>query len=241
VLYSNFNTLPANDPRRVDVRGQTLRAAADILCAGTGLTGIAVTATCPVAVPLGANEYSFRVPRTNERRPDARYTTNVEVSNGAWSYYHGLQVEINKRLSNNLSFTTNYTWSKAIDTNSEATFVGTGDTNSNGPNTRLSRALSLFHTPHRFTMFLSYQNPFFDKRRDIVGQLLGGWYTSIVYKRAYGNPFTVTATGVDLNLDGSLESRPVLINPNILGNIINNPEFFDQSIAGYGFSRGDRS
>jgi hypothetical protein len=223
VLYSNFNTLPANDPRRVDVRGQTLRAAADILCAGTGLTGIAVTATCPVAVPLGANEYSFRVPRTNERRPDARYTTNVEVSNGAWSYYHGLQVEINKRLSNNLSFTTNYTWSKAIDTNSEATFVGTGDTNSNGPNTRLSRALSLFHTPHRFTMFLSYQNPFFDKRRDIVGQLLGGWYTSIVYKRAYGNPFTVTATGVDLNLDGSLESRPVLINPNILGNIINNP------------------
>jgi hypothetical protein len=36
VLYSNFNTLPANDPRRVDVRGQTLRAAADILCAGTG-------------------------------------------------------------------------------------------------------------------------------------------------------------------------------------------------------------
>lgn len=223
ILYTNFSTLPANDPRRIDVRGQTLRAASDIICAGTGLTGIPTTAACPVAVALGANEYSFRIPRTNERRPDGRYGTNTEVSNGAWSYYNALQIEINKRLSSSLSFTTNYTWSKAIDTNSEATVVGTGDTNANGPNTRLSRALSLFHTPHRLTVFLNYQNPFFDKRKDIVGQLLGGWFTSIVYKRASGNPFTVTAAGTDLNLDGSLETRPVLLNPNILGNIIHNP------------------
>jgi hypothetical protein len=225
VLYSNFNTLPANDPRRVDLRGQTIRAAADILCAGTGLTGIPTTATCPVAVPLAPNEYSFRIPRTNERRADPRYNTNVEISNGAWSYYDGLQVEYIKRLSDNLSFSANYTWSKAIDTNSEATSVGTGDTNANGPNTRLSRALSLFHTPHRFTLFLSYQNPFFDKRRDVIGHILGGWYTSIVFKRAYGNPFTVTMAGVDLNLDGSLETRPVLLDPNIIGNIVNNPNY----------------
>ena len=224
VLYTAANR-PAGDPRAVDLRGQVIKLAANFLCAGTGLAGIATNATCPVAVPLAANEYSFRVPRTNERRPDGRYTTNTEVSNGSWSYYHALQVELNKRLSNNLSFTTNYTWSKAIDTNSEATAAGAGDTNANGPNTRLSRALSLFHTPHRFTMFVSYQNPFFAKRKDWVGQLLGGWYTSIVYKAAYGNPFTVTVTAADLNLDGFSESRPVILNPDYLGNVISSPQF----------------
>lgn len=70
VLYSNFSTLPVTDPRRIDVRGQTLRPAADAQCAGTGLTGIAVTTLCPNAVPIGAFEYSVRLPRLNERRPD---------------------------------------------------------------------------------------------------------------------------------------------------------------------------
>lgn len=223
ILYSALNTFAANDPRRVDVRGQVLRAASDFNCAGTGLVGIATTAACPVAVTLNPNEYSVRVPRINERRPDPRYGTNTEISNGAWSYYHALQIEFNKRLSNNLLFTTNYTWSKAIDTNSEATSVGSGDTNANGPRTRLSRGLSLFHTPHRFTLFLSYQNPFFDKRKDFLGQLLGGWYTSVVYKAAVGNPFTVSVTGADLDLDGFAEGRPALLEPIILGRTINDP------------------
>jgi hypothetical protein len=223
VLYSNFATLPTTDPRRADLRGQVIKLAADALCAGTGLTGIAVNATCPVAVPLGNNEYSFRVPRTNERRPDPLYVTNTEVSNNAWSYYHGLQVEFIKRLSNNLSFTTNYTWSKATDTNSEATFVGAGDSNANGPYTRLSRGLSRFHTPHRFTFFMTYKSPFFDNRKDWVGQVLGGWHTSIVYRVAHGTPFSVTTTGVDLNLDASLEARPVILDPFILSRVIDDP------------------
>src|SRR4029453_8886711 len=92
--------LPANDPRRVDVRGQTLTLAADAQCAGTmTVQGIGATAQCPVAVPIGNFEYSFRLPRTDERRPDARYTTNTLVSNNAWTYYHGLQAELTKRLS----------------------------------------------------------------------------------------------------------------------------------------------
>lgn len=222
VLYTAANR-PAGDPRAVDVRGKTLKAAANFQCAGTGLAGIGFTAACPVAVPLGDLEYSVRVPRTNERRPDGRYTTNTEISNGAWSYYHGLQVEWIKRLSNNLSFTANYTWSKSIDTNSEATAVGSGDTNANGPNARLSRALSRFHTPHRFTFFMSYQTPFFKNRKDFLGQALGGWYISVVTRHAHGTPFTVTYAGADLDLDGFTESRPVILDPSILGRVINNP------------------
>src|SRR6266540_834463 len=56
VLYSAANR-PPGDPRAVDVRGQVVRPAADIVCAGTGLAGVGVTTQCPVAVSLGALEY----------------------------------------------------------------------------------------------------------------------------------------------------------------------------------------
>ena len=220
-----YGALPAADPRRVDVRGQTLRPAADILCAGTGLTGIAVNTTCPVAVPIGANEYSFRLLRTNERRPDGRFTTNTLVSNNAWSYYHGLQIELQKRLSNGLNFQAAYTFSKSIDTTSEATAVGTGDSNQNGNDARNSRALSRFHTPHRFTLFGTYRIPWFDKRSDVFGQILGGWQASMVFKWAHGTPFTIiNGVGTDLNFDGFAETRPVLLDPSIFGRTINNPD-----------------
>jgi len=225
ILYSNFASLPASDPRRVDVRGQVIRLAADPLCAGTGLTGIATTAACPVAVPLGPLEFSFRVPRTNERRPDGNFTTNTFVSNGSWSYYHGLQIEWIKRLTHGLTYQMSYTYSKAIDTNSEATFVGAGDTNANGPDTRISRGHSRFHTPHRFTMFFTYRIPVFENRKDLLGQILGGWQTSTVIKLAVGTPFTIiNSSGFgDLNFDGFTELRPTIIYTNILGRKVNHP------------------
>jgi hypothetical protein len=120
----------ANHPNNpANLRGQIIRPAADIHCAGTaGTTAIPFTALCPVVVPIGAFEYSFRVPRTNERRPNGLYGTNLAVANAAWSYYNAMQLEWTKRLSRNLNFQAAYTWSKAIDTTSEATFVGAGCT-----------------------------------------------------------------------------------------------------------------
>ena len=222
VLYTAANR-PPGDPRAFDVRGQILHPAADIVCAGTGLAGVATTAQCPVAVPLGNLEYSFRVPRTNERRPNGAFTTNTSVANGAWSYYNGLQLEWTKRLSRNLNFFAAYTWSKAIDTTSEATFVGAGDTNQTGNNTRTARGLSRFHTPHRFTMYGTYRFPFFADEKGFLGQTLGGWEVSAVLKLSKGTPFTVITTGVDLNLDGFSETRPVLLDTSVLGRSISNP------------------
>jgi len=184
---------------------------------------------CPVT-PIGPLEYSRIVPRTNERRPNPLYSTNLEVSNGAWSYYNALQIEWNKRLSHNLNFNAAYTWSKAIDTTSEATFVGTGDSNINGPDAKVSRSYSRFHTPHRFTLFGTYRSPLFDKDKGVLGQILGGWETTVVFKWIHGTPFTVTGTSFDLNLDGFGETRPVLVDPSILGRSIDNPETSQQQL-----------
>jgi outer membrane receptor protein involved in Fe transport len=218
VLVPNHPNNPAN------LRGQIIKLAADFQCAGTtGTTAVPFTAQCPVVVPIGALEYSFRVPRTNERRPNGLYGTNLAVSNAAWSYYHAMQLEWTKRLSRNLNFQAAYTWSKAIDTTSEATFVGAGDSNQNGNNARVARSLSRFHTPHRFTMYGTYRLPFFTGDRGLLGQAFGGWQFSAVVKLAKGTPFTVTTTALDLNFDGFSESRPVLLDPSVLGNSVNHP------------------
>jgi hypothetical protein len=213
----------AGDPRGVDVRGQTLRPAANILCAGTGLAGIGTSTTCPVAVPLGALEYSRLVPRTNERRPDGNFTSNTAVANGSQSYYNALQVDWTKRLSHNINFQAAYTFSKALDTTSEATFVGAGDSNQTGNKIRDARGPSRFHTPHRFTFYGTYRTPWFKGNRGFLGQTLGGWQVSTVVKLSKGTPFTITTSALDLNFDGFSESRPVILDPSILGRSISNP------------------
>lgn len=221
----------ADHPFNGALRGQTITPAANLLCAGTtGTTAVPFTVTCPTVVPIGANEYSARVPRTNERRPDPLYATNLEVSNGAWSYYHAMQAEWSKRLSHNINFQAAYTWSKAIDTTSEATFVGTGDSNILGPNAKAQRGHSRFHTPHRFTLFGTYRSPFFDKDRSVLGHILGGWEASMVFKWAHGTPFTVSGTAIDFNLDGFAENRPVVLDPSVLGRSIDNPTFSQQML-----------
>ncbi|MGD9627664.1 MAG: carboxypeptidase regulatory-like domain-containing protein [Pyrinomonadaceae bacterium] len=215
----------ANHPFNGALAGQTLTPAADLFCAGTTVAN----ALCPVT-PIGPLEYSRVVPRTNERRPNPLYTTNLEVSNGAWSYYNAMQAEWTKRLTNNLNFQAAYTWSKAIDTTSEATFVGTGDSNILGPDAKAQRGYSRFHTPHRFTLFGTYRSPFFDKDRSILGHILGGWEASMVFKWAHGTPFTVSGTALDLNLDGFSENRPVLVDPSVLGRSIDNPATSQQEL-----------
>ena len=218
VLVPNHPNNPAN------LRGQIIRLAANYACAGTaGTTAIPFTAECPNVVPIGEFEYSFRVPRTNERRPNGLYGTNLAVSNAAWSYYHGMQFEWVKRLSSNLNFQAAYTWSKAIDTTSEATFVGTGDSNQNGNGARNARGLSRFHTPHRFTFYGTYRLPFFANERGFLGQTLGGWQFSGVVKLAKGTPFSVNTTALDVNFDGFSEPRPILLDPSVLGNSVNHP------------------
>ncbi|HEX8560414.1 MAG TPA: carboxypeptidase regulatory-like domain-containing protein [Pyrinomonadaceae bacterium] len=234
VLYTAAQRT-AGDPRAVDVRGQTLRPAADIVCAGTGLPGIPASATCPVPVPLGPFEYSRLVPRTNERRPLGLYTTNVQVSNASWSYYNGLQAELTKRLSHDVNFQASYTFSKSIDTTSEATAVGAGDTNQTGNNARDARGLSRFHTPHRFTFYGTYRAPWFRGERGLLGRALGGWQFSTVVKLAKGTPFTITSPTQDLDFDGFAEARPDLLDPSVLGNSVNHPSTSQQQLPASAF------
>jgi outer membrane receptor protein involved in Fe transport len=238
----------ANDPNNApaagfpDLRGKKIdKIAADVLCAGTGfIPGVNVTTQCPVPVLIADNEISFRVPRTNERRPDPRYTTNLLVSNDSQAWYDGLQLEWDKRFSHGVQFLAAYTRSRSLDTTSEATFVGTGDTNQTGPNKQYAKGHSRFDTPHRFSFNGSWRMPFFAGRNDVVGLALGGWQLAAVLRLASGTPFSVVDTsGRDLDFNGFTEARPVILDRSILNRSIDNPATSQQLLPRSAFRSVD--
>jgi hypothetical protein len=112
-----------------------------------------------------------------------------------------------------------YTYSKAIDSGSEATASGTGDINIFPPEQDdYKRGLSRFDTRHRLTAVASYQMPFFRERNDWMEAVLGGWSVSSVVRLASGTPFTVVDTGaVDIDFDGVANQRPIATNPDNQG------------------------
>lgn len=200
--------------------------ASDWRCAGTGLPGAPTNATCPNAVPLAANEVSLRFPKNNERRPDARYLTNLIVANEASSSYHAGEVEWETGLIHGFMGRMTYTFSKALDSGSEATSSGTGDINIFPPDAgSYARGLSRFDTRHRFTMSGNYQLPFFLNRNDWLKAVFGGWQFATAVRLSSGTPFTVVDSGAaDIDFDGVANLRPVCIDPHGCGNLhVNNP------------------
>jgi len=167
---------------------------------------------------------SISQPRTAARRSNGAYGSYLIVSNAAWSYYNALQVTYSQRAFAGLNLRASYTWSKNIDTGTEATSVGTGDINaavSETQGARSLRALSRIAQPQRIVLSYVYDLPFFKSQRGIAGRAFGGWQLSGNTTFAAGTPFTVFL-GYDLNGDGIGGDRPYLLDPRVLGRSIDN-------------------
>ena len=179
----------------------------------------------PANTSPAAGCISLAQPRTTDRRPDPRYTGYLRIFNGSWSSYHGLQMMVEKKYSNNFAISGNYTFGKAIDTGSEATYTGLDS----GSSTNLKNAaaamkgLSLFHQQHRAVFNYSYRLPALGGT-PILRHIIGGWMMAGTTTFASGNPFTITS-GYDVNGDGTSNDRPFLKNPAILGISIDNPRY----------------
>jgi carboxypeptidase family protein len=138
--------------------------------------------------------------------PLSNIRSNESVGN---SSYNALWVTMTKRLSSGLQFNANYTWSKALDYNSQdfQNFVV-----QDSLNPRADRAPSDFDARHHFTFSGIYQLPFHGNRFK-EGWRLGG--TVILQS---GNPLTIfagdPATGVGGN---SLTGVSGTLRPDIVG------------------------
>ena len=180
--------------------------------------------TCPVNVPIADNEISLRVPRTNERRPDPLYTTNLLISNDAESWYDGLEITWDKRFSRR----------RAVQRGLHVEQLRRHDVGGDvRRRRRLEPAGAEFRVcagevavPRAAPLHAERQLPTAvlpGARRTWVGQALGGWTLSGILKLASGTPFTVTFTGADLDFDGFAEARPVMLDRSVLYRSIDEP------------------
>ncbi len=220
LLQYRLDNLPVA-PAPFGTPGAPWVVAQDVRCAGTGfVAGVTVNLTCPTPVPIAANEVSLRVTRTNERRPDSRFTDVRHVENFAKTWYHGGQLEWEVGEYRGFGGRMTYTYSKAIDTGSEATFVGQGDVNAFGDNSdKFRRGLSRFDTRHRVTATGRYALPWLKERQDWIGSVLGGWTLSTAIRLASGTPFTIVDSAAPdvFFLGPQAPARPICVKPEYCG------------------------
>jgi hypothetical protein len=110
------------------------------------------------------------------------------------SYYHGLELSLQKQMSRGLQFQVAYTFSKTIDQSADVTnaefeegqrFMYFWDTG-------MARSLSSQHLKNSFVSNFTYEIPFARESNGVVGALARGWRVNGVVTLLGGNPRTVS-------------------------------------------------
>ena len=140
--------------------------------------------TCPPGGPG-----FFRCPRLNPN-----FDSSIQRSGGADSYYHGLQLQVNKRFSQGFQVQGAYAWSHSIDTSSKQ-IRGPGESTQsastkNWLDMSSERGHSNFDVTHNFTLNYTVDLPG-STLTGAAGAVLGGWQTGGIVTLASGVPETI--------------------------------------------------
>jgi len=189
------------------------------------ISALTVNRAQPVpGIPLTTDTYA-------ERRADQRYNEILELTNMGDAYLDAGQISIAIPGRKGLSFAASYTLSKAIDTGSDYTSSGAGDEaylDASQTEYDIKKDLkgpSRFDSRHTFLARFSYDLPAFSTGR--LRPLTNGWNISGGTLIKSGLPFTLRI-GSDSpgfgNVDGMSSDRPDLLDPSVLGRVIDNPD-----------------
>jgi len=165
------------------------------------LTG--VFAPCLGAASVVAAQYNLGFGNTTV--PFSDMVANF--SNGS-SVYHGLTVNLRKRMKNHFEFLGSYTWSHAID---DSTDLQTLLSPQNDLRPDLERANSTFDQRHRFVFSGMYQSGKLGE--NFWNKLFSNWTLAPIIEFSSGRPFNVvTATDQNFNFSTSTD-RPNAVAP----------------------------
>ncbi len=158
---------------------------------------------------------------SDQRRVFPGYGSIVQTTDDVNSHYSGLQLSLEKRISqtgffHGLTVLANYTWSKAIDdlpvgSGVEGTPVSTIPFWFLGRH-QLDYGVSDFDHTHLMVFSYNWQLPAFSSTPRYTRALLGNWEMSGILTMQSGDPFTVLA-GKDQSQTALNEDRAVYLGP----------------------------
>jgi hypothetical protein len=145
--------------------------------------------------------------------------THYEQSNGE-SSYNALQAQLIRQASKGLTFTLNYTWSKAIDTACDGLFGVEGCFVENPYNPKMDRSVAGFDLPNIFTGNATYQLPFgrgqqFQSGNKIADAIVGGWAVNTIVTLTSGAPYTISFSGDRANTGNDFQGVTLVGNPTL--------------------------
>ena len=145
------------------------------------------------------------------------YGTVNQVDDGGNGYYNGMLLSVQKRFSGNLSWSTNYTWSKCLNDGDVGQNIG--NAYPDPFNRRSDRGPCGTDRASLINSSLLVQSPSIGS--DMMKKITGGWQVSTIYSFTSGDPVDVTSPG-DLALNGAPTERPILVgNPHVDNRTIN--------------------
>jgi len=164
------------------------------------------------------------------------------------SRYNGLQMQLNRRFSNNLSFIAAYTWSHNFDDSTATNFstILSPRRAQDFQNLRAEWASSALDRRHRLTFTPVYDfKPFQGSNSWVMKNVVGNWNISGTY--TFQSPeYATIQSGVDANLNGDSAGDRAVINPagiatvgsgvtayNALGQAVGSGSSGDPSIVAY--------
>jgi hypothetical protein len=182
----------------------------------------------------------------NQRRAVADLAEIRWVLNGSRGQFDAARLSLIAPRYKGLTLDVAYWFSKAMDLGADYTNTGyDADTRlsrsqSEYETHRDRRAVSLFHQPHAFLVRASYQVPA-PSGRGWVRSVAQDWALSSVALLKTGTPFSVTTLdGPGFgNVDGNGNDRPNLLDPNVLGRTIGDPDTSRQLLPATAFARID--
>ncbi len=126
---------------------------------------------------------------TDLRVPFLGYATNSVLyrTNGI-SSYHALQAGLQKQMSHGLQVTASYTWSHALDEQSDLGLFFNGN---NPLDPRTSYATATFDRTHVFTVSYFYQLPNFAQNQSLLSRFVNGWGMSGTTVAESGQPYNI--------------------------------------------------
>ncbi len=145
--------------------------------------------------------------------------------------YHSLQVAVNRPFKNGVLLKGAYTLSRAKNETDDDGWAGL---NWNAPS-QLSRnyALAGYDRPHVFQMAFVYELPYKTTTSGgsrVAKAVLGDWQLNGIYSAYSGTPFTITASGADVNMPGSTQTANLNGSYTVLDKHGDAGTYFDTSV-----------